>query len=140
MAGEPSKPTSWWQSLPGVLTAVATIITAVTGLIVALIQAGVISSKPKSIPATPTQTASLSAHPSPKLTASLDELEQRVNAVNIMLSTGGADDRDRVRKYFTGSDSPYYLLAVSCLQVMGGQRLKKTGYLDMIDKHFSALV
>jgi hypothetical protein len=35
MADEP-KPQSWWQTLPGILTAVAAVLTAVTGLIVAL--------------------------------------------------------------------------------------------------------
>lgn len=35
-----SKPKGWWQTLPGLLTAVATVVTAVTGLLVALHQAG----------------------------------------------------------------------------------------------------
>ncbi|HBP89131.1 MAG TPA: hypothetical protein DD706_15700 [Nitrospiraceae bacterium] len=38
-----SKKQSWWQTLPGVLTAVATVITAMTGLIVGLQQAGYFS-------------------------------------------------------------------------------------------------
>jgi hypothetical protein len=45
-----------------------------------------------------------------------------------------------VRGYFDGPEAPYYLLATSCLQILGNQRLKKTGYLDMIDKHYSRLV
>ncbi|MDR6559824.1 hypothetical protein J2809_004207 [Arthrobacter pascens] len=36
------KPTSWWSTLPGLLTAVAAVIGAVTGLLVALGQLGVI--------------------------------------------------------------------------------------------------
>jgi hypothetical protein len=39
MAEEP-KLTSWWQTLPGILTATAGIITALTGLLVVLYQAG----------------------------------------------------------------------------------------------------
>jgi hypothetical protein len=34
--GPETKPTSWWQTLPGILTAIAAVITALTGLIVAL--------------------------------------------------------------------------------------------------------
>jgi hypothetical protein len=41
MAEEP-KPQSWWQTLPGILTAMAGIITAIAGLVVALHQAGFI--------------------------------------------------------------------------------------------------
>src|SRR5436189_4804110 len=36
----PSNERSWWQTLPGILTAIAGTITAITGLIVALHQAG----------------------------------------------------------------------------------------------------
>lgn len=39
--GENQKPESFWQTVPGILTAIAAIITAGTGLIVALYQAGV---------------------------------------------------------------------------------------------------
>ena len=41
MAEEP-KPDSWWRSLPGILTAIAAIITAIGGFILALNQAGLI--------------------------------------------------------------------------------------------------
>jgi hypothetical protein len=37
-----SESKSWWQTIPGILTAVAAVITAVTGLVVALHQAGVL--------------------------------------------------------------------------------------------------
>src|SRR6266566_3239866 len=37
---EESKTQSWWQSLPGILTATAGTITAIAGLVVALYQAG----------------------------------------------------------------------------------------------------
>jgi hypothetical protein len=39
MTTEP-RPNSWWQTLPGILTAAGAIITAVTGLVIALNQAG----------------------------------------------------------------------------------------------------
>ena len=42
--GGPQK--SWWQSIPGFLTATAGVITAVTGLIVALQQIGILGQSP----------------------------------------------------------------------------------------------
>src|SRR5690606_24671901 len=39
------KRTSWWQTLPGVLTAVAGVVTAVGGLIAVLVQSGIIGTK-----------------------------------------------------------------------------------------------
>ncbi len=149
MSGEPPKSQSWWQTLPGILTAVATFITASTGLIVALNNMGVFSNEAKSASPTPTPTVVLSASPTAKLAASsglevpgpteIDAIEQRLKAVNIQLSTGNAAEREKVRGYFDGPEAPYYLLAVTCLEVLGNQRLKKTGYLDMIDKHFSTM-
>jgi len=139
MGEESPKPQSWWQTLPGVLTAVATIFTAATGLIVALNQAGCFPPKPNPNPPGPTQTTAVSTDTSPR-TAGVDELEQKLGAANIRLSTGGAEDRSRVRGYFTGPTSPYHLLAVSCIEIMGNQRLKRIGYLDMIDKHYTLLV
>lgn len=47
---EEQKPQKWWQTVPGVLTATAATITAVTGLIVALHQAGFFSAIARHIP------------------------------------------------------------------------------------------
>ena len=54
--------TSWWQTLPGILTATATVITAVTGLVVVLAQLGVFSGdvKPPASDAAQTQAAKAS--------------------------------------------------------------------------------
>lgn len=41
---------TWWQTLPGMLTAAATLITAVTGLIVGLNQAGVLHGEGRPVP------------------------------------------------------------------------------------------
>ena len=41
------KPHSWWQTIPGILTAIAAVLTAVTGLIVALNRGD--ESKPTSV-------------------------------------------------------------------------------------------
>ncbi len=143
MPDEPSKSHSWWQTLPGILTAVAAILTASTGLILALNNVGVFSRDSTPASPTPTPTVVLSAStPAKRATipyTQVDELEQELKAANIELSTGGAEEREKVRGYFDGPEAPYYLLAVSCIQIMGNQRLKKTGYLDMIDKHFSKM-
>ena len=42
------KPQSWWHPLPGMLTGAAAAITAVTGLLVILVQQGVIGGKDQS--------------------------------------------------------------------------------------------
>ncbi len=39
-AGEPAKPPSWWLTLPGLLTAAATLLTAITGLLLGLQKIG----------------------------------------------------------------------------------------------------
>lgn len=149
MSGEPPKSQSWWQTLPGIMTAVAAIITATTGLIVALNNAGAFSRDTEMASPTPTPAAALSVSPSTKPETStvidvpeptdIDGLEQQLKAANILLSTGNTAEREKVRGYFDGPQAPYYLLAVTCIQVLGNQRLKKTGYLDMIDKHFSTM-
>jgi hypothetical protein len=48
MAEQP-KPQSWWQTLPGILTATAAFTTAITGLVVALHQAGFFQDVTKSL-------------------------------------------------------------------------------------------
>jgi hypothetical protein len=52
---------SWWQTLPGLLTALATVITAVTGLIVGLVQSHVFDSTRTASAASPPQAAQLSS-------------------------------------------------------------------------------
>ena len=51
------RPISWWQTLPGILTAVAATLTAVTGLVVALNQTGLLDRKKDSSgdPSTPAE-------------------------------------------------------------------------------------
>ena len=143
MAEESPKHQSWWQTLPGILTAVAGIITAATGLIVALSQAGVFRGKEKTDPSTPTPITNSSPGPSTRPAGdgvtSVDELEQKLKDVNIMLSTGTSADRERVYGYLAGPEPEYRSLALGCLQVVGNRRMKKAGYLDMIDKHYTSL-
>jgi hypothetical protein len=141
---EPPKPQSWWQTLPGVLTAVAGIITAAAGLIVALNQAGVFSRSEKSTPSTPTPAAISSdgkpVKPPTGGETNVNDLERKLKAVNIKISTGNSADEERVRGYLTGPNPAYRLLAASCIQLMGDRRLKEIGYLDMIDDFYTRLV
>lgn len=58
-----AKPTGFWQTVPGILTAFAAIITAVAGLLLALYQAGLLSSP------TPPQNANSPNAASPATTA-----------------------------------------------------------------------
>jgi hypothetical protein len=60
--------TSWWQTLPGVLTAIAGVITAVTGLIVGVYQSGLMT---PSRPETAAASASAAGDPGPSAVASL---------------------------------------------------------------------
>jgi hypothetical protein len=44
--GERSEPGSWWRTAPGVLTAIAALLTAITGLIAGLHKAGLLQGAP----------------------------------------------------------------------------------------------
>jgi hypothetical protein len=59
------KPQSWWKTFPGILTAAAGFITAVSGLIVALHQAGIFENK-GSLPSEPTSKTVHETPPKPK--------------------------------------------------------------------------
>jgi hypothetical protein len=86
------------------------------------------------------RTEVVAEHTPTSLPPSVLELESSLKAANIELSTGTEDDVARVRSYFTGPTSAYYLLAINCLQVLENWRLRETGYLDMIDKWYTSLV
>ena len=68
MAEEP-KSQSWWQTVPGVLTATAGIITAVAGLVVALHQAGILKVGDKWTPPAYNDTAKSAEHIESTLTS-----------------------------------------------------------------------
>jgi hypothetical protein len=55
------RPTSFWQTLPGILTAIAAILTAVTGLVVALHESGLFAST-RATPDTTTVQAASATH------------------------------------------------------------------------------
>jgi len=77
-----SKATSWWQTLPGIITTVTAILTALTGLIVAINQTGwfgprtppvvtTSSAPPPSVPSAPAPPRSASPVPPPGPTSAV---------------------------------------------------------------------
>jgi hypothetical protein len=113
----------------GAITAIV-----IAGIITVLMRADVFDRSANPRPPVETKPESTSSPPS------VLELEFRLKAANIELSTGTEDDVARVRSYFTGPTSAYHLLAINCLRVLGNRRLRGTGYLDMIDKWYTSLV
>ena len=69
---ESRKSTSWWQTLPGFLTALATILTAITGLAALLFQNGVFGGK---------GDVAVRAQPSPQHYASSVQASERTSPV-----------------------------------------------------------
>jgi hypothetical protein len=62
---EPQHTTSWWQTLPGVLTALAGVITAVSGLVALLYQNGVLGHKGDAATATQASAGASISTPTP---------------------------------------------------------------------------
>ncbi len=63
--GNDNEEKSFWRTLPGILTGIAAIITAITGLIIALNAAGIITIPPIFPTPTPTPTSTLPSQPLP---------------------------------------------------------------------------
>jgi hypothetical protein len=61
MSKDKDKQQSWWQTLPGVMTALGAIITALTGLLIALNQAGLIGVQQQPTPSRNNKQAAISA-------------------------------------------------------------------------------
>jgi TIR domain len=83
-------------------------------------------------PLTPTPTGKLASLD--QLTT-IDELEPLLLQANIRLSQ--PEDEARTRSYFTGPDSPYHMLAVAALKVVGEQRFSQPEFLDIVETHYS---
>ena len=63
---ESDRPQSWWQSLPGILTATATVLTALSGLLVILYQNGVLGSSSAASPAATAEVIAPAADSAPQ--------------------------------------------------------------------------
>jgi hypothetical protein len=76
----------------------------------------------------------------PPASPSVADLEARLQAVNISLSTGTDADLERVRGYVRDPETPYRQLGEACVEVLNGRPLRERGYLDMIDKWYTQRV
>jgi len=137
---------SWWQTIPGIITAVTGLVTAIGGLLTILVQVGIIGPGKRS--ATDADRAAISsatptaARPSAgeRSTGAAADVESSLERANIQLSTGTADDVARIRGYMRDPDGAYARLATACLDLLAGRRLKRRGHLDMIDKWYTLAV
>jgi len=141
MSSDPA-PRTWWQTAPGIITAVTGLVTAVGGLLTILVQAGVIgpakgprTDADDAKPASVTQSAVAA-----RQDASPADLEGGLERANIQLGVGDAAHIAEVRRYMSDPDGAYARLAQASLDVLGGRRLKRRGYLDMIDKWYTKAV
>jgi hypothetical protein len=137
---------NWWRTIPGIITGVTGLVTAIGGLLTILLQAGIIGPEKRSTTdadhatstsATPSVARSSAGERSTGATA---DVESRLERANIQLSTGTAADTARVRGYMRDPDGAYARLAGACLDLLAGRRLKRRGHLDMIDKWYTLAV
>lgn len=125
------------------ITAIAGLVTAIGGLLTILVQSGIIGRDAKSGPQARADVRPAAADPAPppsgggSWATAIAELESRLETANIQLSTGTADDQERVRGYMSGPNEPYARLAQGCLEALAGRRLARRAHLDMIDKWYT---
>jgi hypothetical protein len=89
--GTESKSSSWWQTLPGVLTAIAGIITGIAGLVAALHQAGIFpipEQSSESLVSTASSTSSSRVESQTSLTSSQTDVPPSLNPKSIALDDG----------------------------------------------------
>jgi hypothetical protein len=115
MTNESSGTGSWWATLPGILTATAAVITAVTGLLAILAQNGVLGEKSKNFISGQNIAVSSVTVPSPTVTAkSKQGVETGVSEVQLVskpftgavvtMSDGSLVKlRDDIREYCGGT-------------------------------------
>ena len=135
---------TWWQTVPGMITALAGLLTAMGGLLTILLQAGIIGPGGRS-PSPVDATHAAPAFPTPSPVAERSarppaDLEAALERANIQLGIGTTDHIAAVRGYISTPDGAYARLADACLDVLAGRRLKRRGYLDMIDKWYTSAV
>lgn len=86
-----SRTSNWWQTLPGVLTAIAGIITGIAGLVAALHQAGIlpVPKQPSgSLASTASSTSNSRVEPQTSLTSSQTDVPPSLNPKSIALDDG----------------------------------------------------
>lgn len=137
---------NWWSSLPGVITAIAGTLTAMTGLIIALNQIGFFKSdnkandnrletSPPKQPSTDSTTATTSTPPKSEVViedwgnSSPKEITGLLQALGKM----GVDfsvPENELRDWLADPDTPYPAISKALLHL--GRRLRRPVYLDDI--------
>lgn len=134
MAADQATTQNWWQTLPGILTATAGCISAITALIIALHQAGVFDSHDEMsspaatpsrvLPAPPTANATQTVAPvgtgkhalAPDAKTLLKELER----ANVRYSV----DNATMLNWLADSDRTFRRIAQASLRLLDGKRVK----------------
>lgn len=109
MAEEPGPQRSWWQTIPGLLAAAAGVITAITGLIVALHQVGIWEKKREATQVTvasPPPTSKEAGKDQPTLLPMREEKESNddittANPIALGATIRGRLATDKDRDFFT---------------------------------------
>jgi hypothetical protein len=137
MTNESSGTGSWWATLPGILTAIATVITALTGLLAILAQNGVLGEKSKSFITGQTEVVSrasvkpeVAANDKPTAGTGITEVQLArkpfTGAVVTMTDGSVIKLRDNIREYCGG---------IAALRTVQGQTINMDimSRFDIID-------
>ena len=143
---------SWWKTLPGILSGIAGVLAAVTGLIVALSQSGLFgekNSKPgETLPSSqdiPTRESpsnkndTANSGPSSPISGTTDanKLLRGLQKANIRNSVGD----NTMLEWLSDSDAGYRQLAKECLRLIGNRRLARDGIdLDKVNYYYLQLL
>lgn len=105
---------NFWQTIPGIITAIAGLTTAVGGVLGVLVNAGVIGGRHDGAPAEEKRPAvERPVEPVTATTpASVEALESELRSANVVLSTGTDADVTRVRDYMMEADDKWYTKTV----------------------------
>lgn len=124
-------PGSWWSTLPGILSGLAGVITALGTLIIGLNQAGVLGNREVVAPDPNTPGTATAAQPPDAA------LLQSLKAAGIGNSVGDTTLLD----WLDDADRHYRRLAEACLRIVGQRRLTDAGVdIDKVNHYYSASI
>lgn len=153
MKGQTEKKIYWWQTLPWILTAIGSLIVAVTGLIGVLYQSGLITigktspaqtdkqvvEKPKPIELKQSETTKLSLESSvqkspsttPSPVTSIDVLKPITEAFAIITNTAGGQVSVRASTLFVGPDQETKGFQLSNGQTVNFEKIRSVEFLGV---------
>lgn len=139
-------PGSWWTTLPGILSGLAGIITALGTLILGLNQAGVLGGNRGTTTAQPPVATQNPVAPAPTPVAMTGQaapgaddaaLLQSLKAAGIGNSVGDATLLD----WLDDADRHYRRLAEACLRIVGQRRFTGAGVdIDKVNHYYNASI